>query len=298
MRYITLFLLAVLAGCYKPESKSFPLGHEKNPLIMAFVPSTEAEKVVSSGEELVALLSDKTGLHFKTHIAPSYVGIVEAMAVGKIHIGWLPPMAYVFAHERNGDQVVLKVVRNGKATYRGQIVVRADSEIQSIADLAGKTIGFTDQTSASGHYYPAALLMENGLDPGVDTEVVYSGSHDAAVIALVKGSVDAACCYEDAREKLVSSGFEDIMTTTRILAYTPEIPSDNVTSAAGLDHALTSTIVNGLLDLAKEEEGSRILMELYEIEGLVPAQDSDYDPVRQMVELMNMDVEEEVNRGS
>ena len=35
--------------------------------------------------------------------ATSYVGVVEAMALDKVQVAWLPPMAYVFAHDRNGD---------------------------------------------------------------------------------------------------------------------------------------------------------------------------------------------------
>jgi len=292
-----LLLVMLIGGCYKPASESHPLGSEENPLVMAFVPSTEAEKVIASAEELVDLLEQDTGLHFKTLGAPSYVGIVEAMAVGKVHVAWLPPMAYVFAHQRNGDEVILKVVRNGKPTYRGQIVVMADSEIQELDDLRGKRIAFTDATSASGHYYPSALLREAGIDPEADLEVIYAGGHDAAVLALVKGSVDAACCYDDARAKLIDLGFPDINETTRILAFTPDIPADNVAVIKDLDPELADKVRQGLLDLAATAEGARVMMELYEIEGLVPAVDSDYEPVRRMAELLDKDIEEEVRQG-
>jgi len=302
MRTILIAGLVALAlgltGCYKPEARSYPLGHEKNPLVMAFVPSTEAEKVISSGESLAALLAEQTELHFKPHLATSYVSIVEAMAVGKVHVAWLPPMAYVFAHDRNGDEVVLKVVRHGSPTYRGQIVVMADSGIESIADLKGKRIAFADQTSASGHYYPAVLLKQHGIDPAADMEIMWAGSHDAGLVALVKGSVDVACSYDDAREKLETAGFTDIMETTRILAYTPDIPADNVALIKELDSQLKYKITAGLLALAESEHGQQVLMDLYEIEGLVPAADTDYDPVREMVAALDKDIEEEVRQGN
>jgi phosphonate transport system substrate-binding protein len=292
-----LIVLILAAGCYKPKSESFPLGSAENPLVMAFVPSTEAEKVIESGDELASLLGAETGLSFKTQMSTSYVGIVEAMAVGKVQVAWLPPMAYVYAHDRNGDEVILKAVRNGKPTYRGQIVVLADSEIQTVADLRGKRVAFTEQTSTSGHYYPAALLREAGLDPQADIEPLFAGSHDAAVLALVKGSVDAASCYDDARDKLVGMGFPDILTETRVLAYTPEIPADNVAVIKELDSGLAAQVKSGLLALAASAEGARVLMELYEIEGLVPAADADYDPVRRMVALLDKDLEAELKDG-
>lgn len=275
------------------------LGTPDNPLVMAFVPSTEAEKVMGSGDELTLLLSERTGLQFKkAFVASSYEAMVSAMGVNKVHVAWLPPMAYLFAHQRYGAQVALKVVRNGKATYRGQIVVKADSPHKTVADLKGQRVAFVEQSSASGYLYPRALLIENGLDPDVDlADISFSGSHDSALLALVKGTADAACTYEDARKKLAESSVPDIMQQTRILAYTPEIPADNVSYSTDVSPQLAQQITAALLALAKEEQGAKILMELYEIEGLVEAVDADYDPVRKMAEVLNLNLEEELNKG-
>jgi phosphonate transport system substrate-binding protein len=292
MRWIAAtLLLLTLAGCYKPEAESYPLGHEKNPLVMAFVPSTEAEKVISSGEELTQLLTDQSGLHFKPLIATSYVGIVEAMAVERVHIGWLPPLAYVYANQRNADEVILKVVRHGSPTYRGQIVVLKDSGIGSLDDLAGKRLGFPDPASTSGYLYPMKLLIDAGYDPESDFELMALGSHDAAVIALVKGSIDAALCYDDARGKLLETDFADDIDLTKILAYTPDIPADNVAVVDGLGPELREKIRQALTDLAATEDGAEVLYDLYEVEGLVAAADADYDVVREMAQVMGLDIE-------
>jgi phosphonate transport system substrate-binding protein len=300
-RYLLAAALALLAAglssCFKPASQSAELGSEKNPLVMAFVPSVEAQGVISSGEQLAALLTEESGLHFKTTVATSYVGIVEAMGAGSVHVGWLPPLAYVFAHQRNGDEVALKVVRNGKPTYRGMIVVPADSPVQDIAGLKGKRVSFPEQASTSGHLYPRALMLEHGINPDSDlAEVLFSGGHDAALLSMLKGSADAACCYDDARTKLIDAGYPDILTSTRVVAYTQEIPADNVTLAKSLDAELKQKITDGLLALAASERGKQLTVELYEVEGLVPATDSDYDPVRKMAELLELDVEKEIDK--
>lgn len=301
MRYIlalALIALTFCGGCFKPKSEGKPLGSKDNPLVMAFVPSTEAEKVMNSGDQLIALLSARTGLSFKPMMAPSYEGIVAAMGAGKVQVAWLPPMAYLLTHDRSGDEVILEVVRNGKATYRGEIVVKADSPLKTIADLKGRSLAFVEPSSASGHLYPRALLLQNGIDPDTDLkDVKMAGSHDAALTALLKGGVDAACCYDDARTKLAASTFPDIMKQTRILAYTPEIPADNVTVMKGLDPALTQKVKDGLLALAADEQGKQVLMDLYEVEALVPGKDADYDPVRKMAEVLGLNVEEEVKKA-
>jgi phosphonate transport system substrate-binding protein len=295
MRFLLLALLLLLAlpSCYKPKSAGKPVGSADNALTMAFVPSVEAQQVLDSGEQLAALLSEKTGLTIKPLEATSYVGIVEAMSTGDVQVAWLPPMAYVFANQRNGAKVVLKVVRHGAPTYRGQIVVAADSPLKSIADLKGKKLSFPDQQSASGHLYPTALMLEHGVDPEKDCTVVYSGSHDAALTALLKGSVDAACTFDDARNGL-KEAFPDIMEKTRVLAKTTDIPADCVAVSATLDPAIAQKITDGLVALAADEQGKKILMELYEIEGLVPGTDSDYQPVRDMAAQLGLDVEKEL----
>ncbi len=275
------------------------LGTADNPLVMAFVPSTEAEKVMDSGDELTLMLSQRTGLEFKkAFVATSYEAMVSAMGVNKVHVAWLPPMAYLFAHQRYGAQVALKVVRNGKPSYRGQIVVLASSPVQTVAELKGQRVAFVEQSSASGYLYPRTLLIESGIDPDLDLkDVSFAGSHDSALLALIKGTTDAACTYDDARKKLAESTVPDIMEKTRILAYTPEIPADNVSFSTGVSPELARKITEALLAIAADEQGRKILLELYEIEGLVPALDTDYDPVRKMAEVLNLNLEEQVQKG-
>lgn len=296
MALAALFCAGV--SCYKPKSQGKPLGSADNPVVMAFVPSTEAEGVITSGEELAKLLGDKCGLSIKPLVATSYVGIVEALGAGQVQAAWLPPMAYVFAHERNGAEAVLKVVRHGKPTYRGEIVVLKGSPAQDLAGLKGLRIAFAEQASASGHLYPRALMLENGIDPDKDcAEVQYAGSHDAALLALVNGTADAAACFDDARTQLAESTVPDILAKTRVLAYTKDIPADNVAFARDLPAEIAGKLSAGLLALAADEQGKKVLFDLYEIEGLVPATDADYAPVRSMAQVLGLDVEEEVKKG-
>ncbi|MDQ3023720.1 MAG: phosphate/phosphite/phosphonate ABC transporter substrate-binding protein [bacterium] len=293
---LTLCTLLLFSACNKtPRQSAAPpaLGSKDNPLVMAFVPSVEAQGVMESGDKLATLMEERSGLTIETLQATSYVGIVEAMGSGDVHVAWLPPLAYVFAHQRNGATPILKVVRHGSPTYRGQILVAADSPIGTVADLKGRKVAFPDQTSASGHLYPKTLMLEHGVDPEVDCTVMFAGSHDAALTALLKGSADAACTFDDARGNLLKA-FPDVMEKTRVLEKTTDIPADCVALSSGMDAATVEKLTTALTSIASDEEGREVLMELYEIEGLAPARDSDYEPVRQMAAQLGLDVEKEV----
>ncbi|MCW4385373.1 PhnD/SsuA/transferrin family substrate-binding protein [Salinibacterium sp. SYSU T00001] len=72
-------------------------------------------------------------------------------------------------------------------------VVLADSPIQTVEDLEGKTVAFADQASSSGYFMPVHMLHEAGLEQGVDYEGIFAGGHEGSFVALQQGQVDAAC---------------------------------------------------------------------------------------------------------
>ena len=132
---------------------------------MMFVPSGDAQIIVKGGQEVAELLQKETGLHFKTSVATSYAAVIEAMGAGKVDVGWLATFSYVLAKDKYDVELLLVVQRFGSPFYRGQIMVRADSGINSLKDLKGKRFAFVDPASTSGHLYPKTLLLSKGFEP-------------------------------------------------------------------------------------------------------------------------------------
>ena len=197
------------------------------------------------------MLKKFTGLHFKTSIATSYATVIEAMGAGKVDIGWLATFSYVLAREKYDADLLLIVVRFGSPFYRGQIVVRADSGIATLADLKGKRFAFVDPVSTSGHLYPKTLLLAQGLNPDkLFSHSVFAGSHNAVILSVMKGEVDAGATYDDARAA-IAKNFPKVYDQVRVIAHTKEIPNDTVTARKNLDPALKLKIKEGLLYLSK-----------------------------------------------
>lgn len=263
------------------------LGSADRPLHMMFVPSGEAQVILQGGEDIARLLKKFTGLHFKTSIATSYAAVIEAMGAGKVDIGWLATFAYVLAREKYDVDLLLIVVRFGSPFYRGQIVVRADSGITTLEDLQGKRFAYVDPVSTSGHLYPKTLLMAKGLDPDrLFAHAVFAGSHNAVILSIMKGEVDAGATYDDARAA-IAKDFPEVYDQVRVIAHTKEIPNDTVTARKNLDPELKKRIKEGLQYLAKTPEGSRLLKRLYGISGLMDF-DAFFDPVRQARRLLKL----------
>src|SRR5258708_17935699 len=91
---------------------------------------------------------------------------------------------------------MLASLRQGSKTYRSQIVVRADSGINSIEQLRGKKFAFVDPASASGFLFPNALLAGMGLDyKTFFSDTIFAGGHDKVIIAVYNKQADGGASF-------------------------------------------------------------------------------------------------------
>ena len=287
---LLLFISALLIGC-KAEP---PLGSAARPIVMGFVPSVETGQLLETTTALTKLLEEETGYQIEPYIPTDYAAVVEGLGAGKVDVAQLSAVAYVLAHDKYGAQTILVTIRKGKTDYRGQIIVRADSDIQSLDDLKGKSFAFVDPTSASGHIYPKAFLIQEGYDP--DTffgEAIFAGGHDRVIVAVMDGTVDAGAIYDGARDlPTIREMYPDVMEDTRVIAETKPIPLDTIVVRKDLPSEMVQKIKDAFLAVAATDKGAAILADPYGIDGYLPSQDSDYDPVREAARALGIDLEE------
>ena len=283
---LTLVAL-VLAGCGGAK-----LGTEKNPIVMSFVPSGDTQEIIASGDQLAQMIQDKTGLVIKANVGTDFAAVREAMGAGKAHIGWMNTFNYVLAHEKYGIDVALVTVRFGSTSYKGQIIVRADSGIKTLADLKGKTMCWVDPNSTSGYIVPRIMLKANGIDPDKDfAKTIEAGSHNNVVTQVYNGDCDAGATYVDARSS-VEKDIPDVKDQVIAIATTADIPNDNVSFIKDFPADQRTKIVNALLEISNSEEGKKALNELYSIEGLEKADDSFYDAFRAELSKAGLNIED------
>ncbi|MDN5353948.1 MAG: phosphonate transport system substrate-binding protein [Candidatus Cloacimonadota bacterium] len=286
---ILTFLLSV-AAC----NTNAKLGSKHNPIKMYFVPSMEAGKIITSGREIADHLEEVTGYSFKVAVPTSYASVIEAMGTKETDIAWLATFAYVLAHEKFGAEVELTVVRQGMEKYRGQFVAKVGSGIDSIEDIEGKVIAYTDAASTSGYIYPSALLKQKGIKPA---RTFFAGGHPQAILAVYQGRADVGCTFwtpsndneiRDARRAVIET-YPDVVEKIKIIGFTDWIPNDTVAFRKNFPKEMKEEIVDELLKFAKTKKGKRILYEILDIDDLVRAKDSDYDIVRETLKLTGSD---------
>ncbi len=277
-----------------PEPTEVPepeLGTEENPIIWAVVPSGDTERVVAGFDAVAALLYDATGLVVEPFVATEYAGVIEALAADppKAHMASLATFAYILAAERGGAEAELVSVRFGAATYNGQIFVRADSGIESVADLAGKTFCRPDPLSTSGWIIPSITLKAAGIDPDVDlAQVVDAGSHDAAIAGVYNGDCDAGSSYVDARSR-VEADYPDVMDVIKVIEISIDIPNDGVQYNPVVPREIRDMLNAALIAMPETEEGAEALDTAYQWSELAEKDDSFYDPFRQVLDAAGVD---------
>ena len=234
-------------------------------------------KVVTIWEGFKAWFAEHD-FEFDFVLYSNYEAQVEGHFAGQYDVAWNSPLAWIQAERvaaERGRKAEAIAMRDTDQDLTSLIVVRADSDIQTLADLKGKTIGVGAGDSPQATLIPLNHLAESGLDIDKDVSIRrfdrlvgkhgdhIGGERDAAR-ALMQNEVHAACMI-DGNHLLFSAEGTLPQGTTRVLAQTA--PYDHCCFTV-LDDAPKETIdqfKSLLLSMSYEDPKVRPLLDL---EGL------------------------------
>lgn len=280
------------------------LGTDSNPVSFYFMP-LKGEAVFDRNARIIeTFIKERTGLSVKAVPSPDFITIIKALGQKKADIAFTNTLGYLLAHDwAKAEAHLIPLYGDVYTSYRGEILVRADSGIETLADLGGKTIAYADPYSTGGYIYPLKLLDERKVKPG---KSVFAGGHRKAVEMLYDGKVDAAAVYHtkpsdeglarDARMEIADE-HPDVISKIRILALTDPIPNGPVATRDGLPDPIETALIGALVEFAKKPEGRTALNELYNMTGLAVANDADYNGVRKTLKELGKTVQEVVPGG-
>lgn len=271
------------------------LGTEENPIIFVAVPSGETERVLSGFDKMATLIYQKTGLVLEPFVATSYVAAIEGMCQDppKAHMGALATFAYILASANGCAETALVSVRNGAAFYNGQFIVQADSGLEKLEDLTGKTWCVPSATSTSGYVVPSIMFKAVGVDVATDIPqlVEGGGKHEVVVAGVYNGDCDFGTTYIDARAR-VEEEYPDVMEKLTVIEVMPDIPNDGIQFVTGFPEDLKAKLVAAILELFTTEEGAAAMEEAYQWTGMEEHGDDFYDPFRQVLDAAGIKPEE------
>ncbi|MBI5128690.1 MAG: phosphonate ABC transporter substrate-binding protein [Rhodopseudomonas palustris] len=165
-------------------------------LTFAVVPAENASGVTERWTPFVAYLSKELGVKVNLRIANDYAAVIEGQRAGNIQIASYGSASFARARLTGvkTDAFANDINADGSTGYYSVFFVKAASPYTSIDGLKGKNLGLVDPNSTSGNNVPRFELDKMGIS---DAEayfgkVVFTGSHENAVLALAQGTVDVA----------------------------------------------------------------------------------------------------------
>ena len=272
-------LITLLALCLATLSLAAPGIAADPPLRVAMIPDVNPSRIIRDAKPLVAYLERETGREVALTVPTNYAAVVEAMVNDQVDFAYLGAFTYVQAHARAG--VVPVVQREIDRRFHSLLITRADSPIRQLADLKGKQFAFGDVNSTSGHLMPSYFLRAAGYDPkAFFGRVIYSGGHDATAFAVANGKVDAGAIDETVYRRLLEKGV--IKPGQLRVFYTTPAFVDYVWAARkGLPAPVRERLKQAFLKLDADTPSDKVLLGLLRGEKFVPANDADYDRVRE-----------------
>jgi phosphonate transport system substrate-binding protein len=202
-----------------------------DPVRLAITDLAGLERLQAEFGKFKEVLTEATGLEYEFYPVTSRTSAVEALAAEKVDFVLTGPAEYVVMRKRTDAQ---PVVGFSRPDYFSAIVVLADSGIDSVMDLKGKTIALGDIGSTSNHLAPMQVLADYGLKPTDDLKVLHV-SANVAWESLKKGEVDAIGMnhgrFVSIRGK--ETGMEP--GAFRVIGRGPDLPNDILMAGTHVD---------------------------------------------------------------
>jgi phosphonate transport system substrate-binding protein len=278
-----VFVLFSLAACNQNNTDK-----QEKTIKMGVIPTDDNADVSEMYKPVAEYLKKETGINVELFLANDYTAVIEAMKNDKIDIARLGAFSYILAADQAKIEPLVAEVskKTGDKFYTSLLITQKKSPIKSIKDLKGKTVAFVDPASSSGNLVPRKWLLDNGINPDKDLkEVIYSGGHDASVLAVENKKVDAAFAavniYEDMKQK-------KMVENTVSLGESEKIPTQPIVARSELDKELVKKIRAAFIEM--EKNAPEILDSFKEAQGFVEIEDKEYDGLRELAKSLNLDL--------
>lgn len=225
---------------------------------------------------LADYLGKETGKKIVVKITKDYQQQIDAVGKDTMDLAYMGPNEYVVMTKKYGKKPLLACQAvGGKPFLHGMIITKKDSPLQNLAALAGKRIAFVSPDSTMGYVVPRLMMLEAGLDLKQAAQVDFLKSHSNVALAVLNGGYEAGAVKDEAFYAYQDRGL-------RILAKSPPVHEHLFVASSQLSESLVNDLRQSLLNLHDKAVLTAIQPALT---GLLPVEDSDYDPLRQLLKI-------------
>lgn len=245
------------------------------------IPTAGSTSMKENFSGLTEHLNKKLGINVELQLAGDYTGVITGMQHKHIDVAYFGPESYVQAQKRaNAEALVVEVdAESGLPGYRGIILTKKDSGLNTLESIKDKTWAFTSSQSTSGTLVPTVMFSKSGIDPQkYFSKVLYSGGHEASILSIKAGKIDAASTNTlDFNRGLGKAWTENDFN---IIWTSDLIPGSPMAVRGDLPESLKKALKEAFISY-NDKDGLNKL----KIKGYIEANDSMYNPIRDLIEV-------------
>jgi phosphonate transport system substrate-binding protein len=283
----SLAVVALLATFAAPAFGQANDPSKTGVLRIGFIPAEDSRAMIRQSQDILDIVGKETGLKIEAFVGSDYNGTVEALRNGHVDVALLGPFSYILATTQAPVEAfaVTVIAKTMQPSYRSIIIARKDSPITTLENLKGRTFAFVDPGSTSGFMVPSAAFKQANITPEKDfKQVMYSGGHDATIVAVGEGKVDAGSVADRIYERGCAKGLADC-NKLKVVWESPPIWNDPVLYRTTLSDDLKKKIRNAFYSVKNLPFG-----EMGTVARFDPIGDKDYDALRDIAKTLNLDL--------
>jgi phosphonate transport system substrate-binding protein len=165
--------------------------------------------------------------------------------------------------------------------FRGIILVRRDSGINTVADLKGKAVSYPAPTALAATMMPQYYLHTLGLDINHDIENRYVGSQESSIINVLRGHVAAGATWP-VPWKTFSKENPQLAEQLEVKWQTEPLQNNGWVVRKDLPTAVADKFAKLLFNLDQHQQGREMLARI-PVSRFESANDDSYGPVQAFI---------------
>ena len=215
-------------------------------------------------------LSEKAGVKISFATAPDVPTFERRLAAGEYDFAYMNPYHFVVYHAKPGYRAL---ARAKGERLRGMVVVRKDSPLHELGQLAGATLAFPTPAA-----FGVSLLVQAELRRrGVPFKAAFVKSHNSVYRDVAQGLYPAGGGVPRTLDLLDRR----ISRELRVLWTSPPFTSHAIATRPQLEPAVRQRVLAAMLQMNLEPAQLKLLAGIG-FDGFEPAQDQDWDDVRRL----------------
>lgn len=241
-----------------------------------FSPVNQYNLSLSAGfwNPIIKYVSEKSGVSLTLKLGRTSADTTSYVLAQEVDFAFTN---HLFSPER--DKMGWKVFgRRDAPPIEGQIIVPANSPIQTLADLEGKELVYAGPEAFIAYKVPSSELVKRKIS----TSTVFAGNMDGAFSQLLSGKAQAM----GVNSQLLAGYMAREGKSFRVLWSSPSFNDLALMVSPRVSAAELKAVAQAFFDMHNDADGSRVLREVTELVQaeapvtFIPATEADYTAYR------------------